>query len=72
MSMHDHPFDDQSVSYGESIPNTPQSSLRSSNHHISPAANARMARAAQLQTQGVRDSASGSMMTSSSTYSEEE
>lgn len=71
MSMHDQPFDYQTESYlGESIPGSPGSSLHSStmNPHASPTANAR---AMRLARGGVRDSASGSVMTSSSTYSEE-
>eukprot|EP00904_Undaria_pinnatifida_P006852 jgi/Undpi1/3297/HiC_scaffold_15.g06671.m1 len=71
MSMHDQPFDDHSVSYGGSEPGSPTSSARSSNinPHASPAANARAAMRARRG--GVPDSASGSQMTSSSTYSEE-
>lgn len=71
MSMHDQPFDDQSMSYGGSIPGSPGSSLHSSNllQHRSPAGNARDMRQARG---GVPDSASGSVITSSSNYTEEE
>ncbi|CAN0516048.1 unnamed protein product, partial [Ectocarpus sp. 8 AP-2014] len=62
--MHDQPFDDQSLSYG-SMPGSPGSSLLSSNLHTN--------REAMRQARGgVRDSASGSVITSSSNYSEEE
>lgn len=69
MSMHDQPFDDQSMSYGGSMPGSPGSSLHSSNllhQHASNAMDMRRARG------GVPDSASGSVITSSSNYTEDE
>ena len=71
--MHDQPFDDHSVSYGGSIPGSPGSSLHSSNllaHHQSPAGN--VARDMRHARGGVPDSASGSVITSSSNYTEDE
>ncbi|CAM9870591.1 unnamed protein product, partial [Ectocarpus fasciculatus] len=71
MSMHDQPFDDQSLSYGGSMPGSPGSSLLSSNLHTNRSLGGE--REAMRQTRGgVRDSASGSVITSSSNYSEEE
>lgn len=74
MSMHDQPFDDQSMSYGGSIPGSPGSSLHSSHllahAHASPAGNT--ARDMRHARGGVPDSASGSVMTSSSNYTEDE
>lgn len=69
--MHEQPFDDQSLSYGGSMPDSPGSSLHSSNllAHTSPADNAR---AMRQRRGGVPDSASGSVITSSSNYSEDE
>lgn len=69
--MHDQPFDDQSFIYGDSMPGSPGSSLHSSNllPHTSPTANARAMRQARG---GMPDSASGSVITSSSTYTDEQ
>ncbi|CAN0208433.1 unnamed protein product, partial [Ectocarpus sp. 12 AP-2014] len=70
MSMHDQPFDDQSLSYG-SMPGSPGSSLLSSNLYTNRSFGGD--REAMRQARGgVRDSASGSVITSSSNYSEEE
>lgn len=70
MSMHDQLFDDQSLSYG-SMPGSPGSSLLSSNLHTNRSLGGD--REAMRQARGgVRDSASGSVITSSSNYSEEE
>lgn len=70
--MHDQPFDDHSVSYGGSIPGSPGSSLHSSNllAHQSTADHA--ARDMRHARGGVPDSASGSVITSSSNYTEDE